>query len=638
MEWTQHQQHQQYMNVPASSYGPYSVASALAAPQIHLSQDDNMLDVDMQIDPSLYFTSPQPWAAATTPLQPIDRYVQEHQQKAGFLHLGPPLAGFQNPNAMRPVPSLPAASFRRHGSPMSSSHEPSNCGSAALSPAADSEYPFDSPTTPSDRPLLSPSLQRGGIGHWNTKYMPQPAGPMPVDDITVNPMAVSSQQDVLFGYEESRSNSFAFELPRDSLDSYSHQPEYDFVGGSAAAYGQRMTSPEEMRPEIKDEIYVRDVDHYGAGPGDAFSEAEDGGPPTARRGGAAAESGEESDYHPARRTAARRAAGASRAAKAVKRPPPQKSSPGSKRQKVGGKGGNKGALACGECGSSSFRDAAALQQHVRKQHTRAFTCVFHFAGCESTFASKNEWKRHVMSQHLLLTYWLCTEGGCAKTVNAPAKAARGGGHRDAHAALPNGAIFNRKDLFTQHIRRMHTPAAAKKLASKGKGARGAAAGAAGGDGAGEFEEHLRDLQQHAEQVRCRLPGYMRCPVPGCEGEFRGTDAWDLRMEHVARHLERAAKGEEADVEFGGDGDATLMEWATDGQVGVVVWSEAGWVLNNPLRHSGAAAGAGAKGSVNAAAHGRGGKRGEASAGRLGAMEEEEDDDDDEDEDAHGEPE
>ena len=33
-----------------------------------------------------------------------------------------------------------------------------------------------------------------------------------------------------------------------------------------------------------------------------------------------------------------------------------------------------------------------------------FNCVFDFAGCKATFAKKNEWKRHVATQHLLLNY------------------------------------------------------------------------------------------------------------------------------------------------------------------------------------------------------------------------------------------
>ncbi len=46
-----------------------------------------------------------------------------------------------------------------------------------------------------------------------------------------------------------------------------------------------------------------------------------------------------------------------------------------------------------------------LANHVRKQHMRLFQCVFNLDGCEYMFASKNECKPYVMSQHLLLYYW-----------------------------------------------------------------------------------------------------------------------------------------------------------------------------------------------------------------------------------------
>lgn len=230
-------------------------------------------------------------------------------------------------------------------------------------------------------------------------------------------------------------------------------------------------------------------------------------------------------------------------------------------------------LTCSECPDASFKDATGLQNHIKKQHTRPFTCVFSFAGCVSTFAAKNEWKRHVASQHLLLNYWLCCQGACAKISNANLSSAHVfSGHGATAPALPNGAIFNRKDLYTQHVRRMHVPPALKKQIKQKKTVQ-------------EWEERIQTLQGEAHKLRCDLPKYMVCPAARCGAQFHGSNAWDERMEHVAKHLEKAAAGLEDAIAFGGPGDPTLTSWAARADVAVVVPSAApgGWTMNNPLR-------------------------------------------------------
>ncbi|GKT90894.1 C2H2 finger domain-containing protein [Colletotrichum tofieldiae] len=78
---------------------------------------------------------------------------------------------------------------------------------------------------------------------------------------------------------------------------------------------------------------------------------------------------------------------------------------------------------------------------------------------------------------------------------------------------------------------------------------------------------------------------MRCPAGDCGHEFNGPQAWDERMEHVARHLERAADGKEPMVYFGGENDPTLTQWASSPDVYVVRQTKApgGWELINPLK-------------------------------------------------------
>ncbi|KAL8333932.1 hypothetical protein RB593_003538 [Gaeumannomyces tritici] len=330
-----------------------------------------------------------------------------------------------------------------------------------------------------------------------------------------------------------------------------------------------------------------------------------------------------------------------------------------------------GHLTCRDCPQAkSFKTEGALETHVKKQHKRPFVCVFAFAGCESNFASKNEWKRHVLSQHILLKFWVCTQDDCAKTVNmppvlAPAPSSSGGqtmtvtsptipvrassslrgrnscaiapassltagsgvaGHHPKFGPpLPNGAIFNRKDLYTQHVRRMHAPdrnrqqqrpggpsssslpiAVAPVVVPHGRRSSSSStvtvAAAVGGDGeALAWEEVLRQMQCDAERDRCRLPTRMQCPAPGCATAFEGDNAWDERMEHLAKHLEAAARGDQPVVPLagggGGEPDRSLIEWASRPNVAIIVPCAGGgrgaagttqWVLNNPLKPSGAA--------------------------------------------------
>lgn len=271
--------------------------------------------------------------------------------------------------------------------------------------------------------------------------------------------------------------------------------------------------------------------------------------------------------------------------------------------------GIKGPMICTEC-SHSFKDEVTLQSHVKKQHTRPFICVFRFAGCASTFASKNEWKRHVMSQHLVLHYWLCDIDVCAHNKNShttntkPSRRSKAARRTAAEQTpklepsgppLPDGAIFNRKDLYTQHIRRMHTPVHVEKAAKASK--KGSAASFTASSTA-VWDEQVKDLQNAALRERCQLPTFMQCPAPHCTQSFSGADAWDQRMEHVARHLERAALGQEEPVVFGGPTDPSLMEWVTNVDVAVVRSLGPGrWVLNNPLRAASEGRGVGRKREV-----------------------------------------
>jgi len=163
---------------------------------------------------------------------------------------------------------------------------------------------------------------------------------------------------------------------------------------------------------------------------------------------------------------------------------------------------------CAHCSHAPFKDQSSLKKHVAAAHTRPFPCAFSFAGCQSTFGSKNEWKRHIASQHLCLTFYRCS--AC--------KQSTGDG---------KGNEFNRKDLFTQHLRRMHAPFAIKKSINK-----------ADPKLLADWEKHVKQMQTSCLVIRRQPPQRSSCPKPGCQKIFEGPGSWDEWMEHVGRHMEK----------------------------------------------------------------------------------------------------
>lgn len=181
---------------------------------------------------------------------------------------------------------------------------------------------------------------------------------------------------------------------------------------------------------------------------------------------------------------------------------------------------------CSHCSHAPFKDSSSLRKHIAAAHTRPFPCAFTFAGCTSTFGSKNEWKRHIASQHLCLQYYRCS--------SCPQSSADGKGNE-----------FNRKDLFTQHLRRMHAPFAIKKAISKGDSKLQA-----------EWDAHVKEMQASCLVTRRQPPQRSACPKPDCQSVFEGPGSWDEWTEHVGRHME---KGEAQRLGV----DRLLAKWALD---------------------------------------------------------------------------
>jgi len=181
---------------------------------------------------------------------------------------------------------------------------------------------------------------------------------------------------------------------------------------------------------------------------------------------------------------------------------------------------------CDHCSHAPFKDSSSLRKHIAAAHTRPFPCAFSFAGCTSTFGSKNEWKRHIASQHLCLTYYRCSS--C-----------------NPSTAEGKGNEFNRKDLFTQHLRRMHAPFPIKKNTSK-----------ADSQVQADWEARVKEMQSSCLVIRRKPPQKSACPKADCPSSFEGANAWDEWTEHVGRHMEKG-------LGAGLGVDPLLAKWAVD---------------------------------------------------------------------------
>ena len=629
------------------------------------------------LDPELQNLSPPaPYPRCEVPPQPVQWYLNDHH-KTAFFNADPPSKMHPNRALARPpvmrIPPVHTPSHARLASP-SSSHEPSSISGSTRSPPADTESYCDNafPTTPSDTAtLLSPFIQPLQLYEFMTPHDALPFANMgpsqPSNNAYVNPVDVHASHhhiESFFDAEESidfslqpQSSSFSFDPAYDPTTPFDleplaaeeeeqqHQHQHQqhqiqvFAEGAPRA---RVASTSADHTIIKDEIEAvsqypdpsptqADLDEddeeepiFELPRNKRKSAADEAFQPTSSkraRGGAATKppppalsvrgSARRSTTAAAKQTASRRSPTGD--AVAIKQKPKMAtpSAPGLATTTLTTKQG--GPFPCPECPQNSFKDQLSLDNHIKKQHTRAYHCVFHFAGCTSTFANKNEWKRHVASKHLLLQYWLCQEGSCARASNsspeaspappaaknrsrsfrtsaAPAAAAAVAVVATASASLdpplPNGAIFNRRDLYTQHLRRMHMPPNMKKQAKQqsrkngGSGSNSTTVGLVP-----EWEERLRAMASRAIRTRCMVPIFMRCPALHCDAEFSGSEAWDQRMEHVGRHLEHAAAHEEPRIEFGGADDTTLIDWASRPDVAVIRWNAGRWELNNPLKAS-----------------------------------------------------
>ena len=97
--------------------------------------------------------------------------------------------------------------------------------------------------------------------------------------------------------------------------------------------------------------------------------------------------------------------------------------------------------------------------------------------------------------------------------------------------------FDRKDLFTQHIKRMHVPPNSASQAEKMA-----------------FEAQIPEIQDRCHRQLRSPPLRSRC-IYCPDKVFEGPGSWTDRLEHVGKHLEKNDVKKEDEIE-----DEDLREW------------------------------------------------------------------------------
>jgi hypothetical protein len=515
-------------------------------------------DISDRIDPSLQYCTPcSGLHGDPSGISGMQRFLQEQQTN---YFTAPRNFSNSNANCTGIYPDMSSSlhhnSQFRHGSPIS--YQQSSVASGPLSPpSTDNDAYVEStqgPSTPPNTAVLSP--------HFVLLGSPSPSvslyGLSNVSHGCVNPAVIQPSQippDIKVEEE------FGFSLEA-SAEAESATPTSICLGS-----GLDSTSPANT-PNLAEDSQGCGLDSYPELDEMDINENTENDPTIKVSSSVAGDEDDDDEYKPTREGKSSRATKSNTRRGRTKRPSrskvtkPKPSSRSNTARRLVSFSPN-GSTMCAHC-HTSFRDEILLQKHINTMHTRPFTCVFHFAGCEKTFAKKNEWKRHVLAQHLNLDYWLCTAGICGYSPNPSPKVSAG---TPTHCR-----VFRRKDLYTQHIRRMHSWPEVVNADKKDK------------NFPIEWIVQEKKYQETALRQRCTLPNYMHCPAEGCMTVFDdGPRTWDTRMEHVAIHLERAANNEEPPVVFGGANDRALTDWASQPDVQVIVSTNNGWEACQPLK-------------------------------------------------------
>jgi hypothetical protein len=198
---------------------------------------------------------------------------------------------------------------------------------------------------------------------------------------------------------------------------------------------------------------------------------------------------------------------------------------------------------------SIVQDHPPLQNHLYPAHSCRFACVFNFAGCNSRFAHKDVWKRHVSTQHLRRDIWVCDLGRCGM----PSIVSSSSSANNVRRASRTPVVFNRKDLFTQHLHHIH-----------------------GVHSKSALENLIESKRFSGDQLDHLRLASMKCPVAECRVCFDGDGTikgrLDDYMEHVAEHLERMINPFDF-VTIRHENNESLVKWALNSHIIELVYGK-----------------------------------------------------------------
>lgn len=193
----------------------------------------------------------------------------------------------------------------------------------------------------------------------------------------------------------------------------------------------------------------------------------------------------------------------------------------------------------------------------------AYPCPLAPYGCPKSFGAKNEWKRHAYTKHFCLSHWRCDQ--CPEPTQRPND-------------------FNRKDLFIQHVRRMHPPSTALTASKGPKKARTKKTRLTKSRSNNDHIDHpVPNIEETLNQTasRCHVSDREaphRCSCVFCDEVFEGPGCLEARMEHIGRHMEENRKEGLLAVEVDSwRCDAELESWLV--KHGLVVRRKGGLVLS-----------------------------------------------------------
>lgn len=219
-----------------------------------------------------------------------------------------------------------------------------------------------------------------------------------------------------------------------------------------------------------------------------------------------------------------------------------------------------------------------------------FLCPLAPYSCRSKFSTKNEWKRHMTAQHIRPFFWRCElcevnnkalPGTVASSSTSTPQSLSTIAVQDASNVVHND--FNRKDLFTQHLRRMHNVDPDHWDQDRYRKRRRSSAAAASSplvssDNHRRYPPPVDAADVPLEDLQKRCIVYVRSPPTSsaciyCADTFEGPGSWEKRMDHIGEHIERGIfdEGQRGDNVAEWREDVQFREWLEREEL--IIWND-----------------------------------------------------------------